>query len=77
MKDKIGAPHKQVKNLRMEENVTIASYNAKICDITNEALALGDPISNERLVIKVMWSLPERFNVKIYTIEETRNTDTL
>ncbi|XP_075515599.1 uncharacterized protein LOC142550246 [Primulina tabacum] len=35
---------------------------------------IGDSISNERLVSKVLRSLPERFNIKICAIEEAKDT---
>ncbi|XP_073030652.1 uncharacterized protein [Primulina eburnea] len=36
-----------------------------------------DPIPNERLVNKVLRSLPERFNVKVCAIEESKDTSTI
>ncbi|XP_075483854.1 uncharacterized protein LOC142524011 [Primulina tabacum] len=44
---------------------------------SNEAHSLGDPMSNERLVNKVLRSLPEKFNVKVCAIEESKDTSTI
>ena len=53
----------------MMEGDTIAEYNAKICDIANEALALGEKYSKTKLVTKVLGSLPKRFAYKVTVIE--------
>ncbi|XP_073118582.1 uncharacterized protein [Henckelia pumila] len=55
------------EKLRMEENETIVEYNLK--SLSNEASVLGDPISNERLVSKVLRSLPKRFHTKVCAID--------
>ncbi|XP_075494766.1 uncharacterized protein LOC142532333 [Primulina tabacum] len=61
----------------MEENETIVEYDRRLRNIANEAFSLGDPMSNERLVSKVLRSLPERFNIKICAIDESKDTSTL
>ncbi|XP_075504520.1 uncharacterized protein LOC142541961 [Primulina tabacum] len=61
----------------MEENETIVEYDRRMRDIANEAFSLGDPMSNERLVSKVLRSLPEHFNIKICAIDESKDTSTL
>ncbi|XP_073310937.1 uncharacterized protein [Primulina huaijiensis] len=60
--------------LRMEESENILDYDRRLREIANEAFSLGDPISNERLVSKVLRSLPERFNIKICAIDEAKDT---
>ncbi|XP_073152521.1 uncharacterized protein [Henckelia pumila] len=52
------------EKLRMEESETIMEYNGRLKSLANEASILGDPISNERLVSKVLRSLPKRFHTK-------------
>ncbi|XP_073019860.1 uncharacterized protein [Primulina eburnea] len=59
--------------MRMEESENILDYDRRLREIANEAFSLGDPISNERLVIKVLPSLVERFNIKICTIDEAKD----
>ncbi|XP_073300487.1 uncharacterized protein [Primulina huaijiensis] len=61
----------------MEENETIVDYDRRLRDIANEAFSLGDPMSDKRLVSKVLRSLPERFNIKICAIDESKDTSTL
>ncbi|XP_075523992.1 uncharacterized protein LOC142556417 [Primulina tabacum] len=60
--------------MRMEEYENILDYDRLLREIANEAFSLGDPISNERLVSKVLRSLPERFNIKICVIDEAKDT---
>ncbi|XP_073273310.1 uncharacterized protein [Primulina huaijiensis] len=60
--------------MRMEESENILEYDRRLREIANEAFSLGDLISNERLVIKVLRSLPERFNIKICAIDEAKDT---
>ncbi|XP_073307160.1 uncharacterized protein [Primulina huaijiensis] len=60
--------------MRMEESENILDYDRHLREVANEAFSLGDPISNERLVSKVLRSLPERFNVKICAIDEEKDT---
>ncbi|XP_057811814.1 uncharacterized protein LOC131026053 [Salvia miltiorrhiza] len=62
---------------RMRDDETFSAYYEKLCEISNEAVGLGEPISNERLVSKILRSLPERYNMKISSIEETADVATL
>ncbi|XP_073120049.1 uncharacterized protein [Henckelia pumila] len=41
--------------------------------LANEASVLGDPISNERLVCKVLQSIPKRFRTKVCAIDESKD----
>ncbi|XP_073019134.1 uncharacterized protein [Primulina eburnea] len=65
------------ESLRMEENETIMEYDRRLREIANEAFNLSDSMSNERLVSKVLRSLPERFNIKICAIDESKDTSKL
>ncbi|XP_073129647.1 uncharacterized protein [Henckelia pumila] len=61
----------------MEKSETIDDYERRLRKIENEAIDLGDAISNERLVSKVLRSLPERFQMKICAIDESKDTSIL
>ena len=58
------------EELRMMENETINDFNSKLCDIANEAFALGEKYSDIKLVRKTLRYLPERFAYKVAAIEE-------
>ncbi|XP_073019406.1 uncharacterized protein [Primulina eburnea] len=60
--------------MRMEESESILEYDRRLREIANEAFRIGESISNERLVSKVLRSLPERFNIKICAIDEAKDT---
>ncbi|XP_075492434.1 uncharacterized protein LOC142530486 [Primulina tabacum] len=52
----------------------ILEYDRRLREIANEAFSVGEAISNERLVSKVLRFLPERFNIKICAIDEAKDT---
>ena len=61
------------ENLRMSKDVTIGQYCARVCDISNEAFSSWGRIPEQRLVRKVLRSLPKRFAYKVTTIVEAKN----
>ncbi|XP_075479000.1 uncharacterized protein LOC142519868 [Primulina tabacum] len=76
-KTKLRMVASKFESLRMEDNESILEYDSRLRQLSNEAHSLGDPMSNERLVKKVLRSLPERFNVKVCVIEEYKDTSTI
>ncbi|XP_073057425.1 uncharacterized protein [Primulina eburnea] len=60
--------------MRMEESESILEYDRRLREIANEAFSAGESISSERLVSKILRSLPERFNIKICAIDEAKDT---
>jgi RNA-binding protein YhbY len=40
-------------------------------------ISLGKNVSDTKLIKKIMRSLPERFRIKVTTIEESKDLDTL
>ncbi|CAM8966753.1 unnamed protein product [Rhodiola kirilowii] len=65
------------KNLRMQEDETIADFNTRVLDISNESFALGEPISKETLVRKVLRSLPKRYAMKALAVKEAHDVRTM
>ncbi|GAA0138380.1 hypothetical protein LIER_34927 [Lithospermum erythrorhizon] len=65
------------ETLKMEEDETISSYNSKINYIANESFALGQTMSNEKLVRKILRPLPKRFAHKVTAIEEAQDLTTM
>ncbi|CAM8903158.1 unnamed protein product [Rhodiola kirilowii] len=58
------------EEMKMKESESITEYNTRVLEQSNEASALGKPIDEERLVSKVLRSLPPRFAMKVTAIEE-------
>jgi len=61
------------ENLRMLEDESIQHYNLNILDIANAFDSLGEKISDEKLVKKILRSLPKRFDMKVTSIEEAQD----
>ena len=56
----------------MGEKECISEFNARLCDIVNEAFTLGEKYSKEKLVRKALRSLPKRFAYKVTAIKEAK-----
>ncbi|CAM8932466.1 unnamed protein product [Rhodiola kirilowii] len=65
------------ENLRMQEDETIADFNTRVLDISNEAFALGEPMTEETLVRKVLRSLTKRFAMKALAVKEANDVKTM
>ncbi|CAA0816709.1 Unknown protein [Striga hermonthica] len=65
------------ETIRILENENISSYTAKLMNIANECYSLGESISNEKLVVKVMRSLPKRFNMMITALDVSKDVTTI
>ncbi|CAM8982353.1 unnamed protein product [Rhodiola kirilowii] len=65
------------ENLRMQEDETIADFNTRVLDISNEAFALGEPMTKETLVRKVLRSLTKRLAMKALAVKEANDVKTM
>src|ERR1044072_677493 len=63
----------QSETLRMTEEQTIAEFHMQIRDIANSSFALGEKMSDEKLVRKILRSLPKTFSMKVTAIEEAQD----
>lgn len=61
----------------MEDDETIIEFNMRLLDIANESLALGEKISEEKLVRKILKSLPKRFDMRDTTIKEAQDISSM
>jgi len=61
----------------MMEDEGIHDNHLNILDIANAFEFLGEKISDEKLVRKILRSLPKRFYMKVTTIEEAQNISSL
>ncbi|CAM9000350.1 unnamed protein product [Rhodiola kirilowii] len=57
------------ESLKMKEDKTIADFNTRVLDISNESFALGELMSKEKLVRKVLRSLPKQYSKKAIAAE--------
>ncbi|XXG89744.1 hypothetical protein AAC387_Pa12g1674 [Persea americana] len=61
----------------MEDDETFDEFNSKLNAIVNDTFTLGESVPENRIVKKIMRSLPERFDAKVVAIEENKNLNTL
>jgi len=61
------------ESLRMQEEETIHDYYMNVLDIANSFDSLGEKLSDEKLVRKILRSLPKRFDMKVMAIEEAQD----
>jgi hypothetical protein len=59
----------------MLEDETFGEFYTKISDLRNSMVSLGKQISDVKLIRKIQRSLPERFRIKVTTIEESKDLD--
>ncbi|KAK2421778.1 gag-protease polyprotein [Trifolium repens] len=57
----------------MKEEETIYDFHMNVLDLANSFDSLGERLSDEKLVRKILRSLPKRFDMKVTTIEEARD----
>jgi hypothetical protein len=61
----------------MKDDETVGKYFLRVEEMVNAMKALGEKIQEPSLVQKIFRSLPDRFNPKVYVIEELNDLKTL
>ncbi|XP_057439907.1 uncharacterized protein LOC130731662 [Lotus japonicus] len=67
----------QFENLKMKEDETITDFHMTLRDMENSSFALGERMSEEKLLRKILRSLPKRFQMKVTAIEEAQDISSL
>ncbi|XP_057452263.1 uncharacterized protein LOC130744085 [Lotus japonicus] len=67
----------QLENLKMKEDETISEFHMRVRDMVNASFAMGEQMSEEKLVRKILRSLPKRFDMKVTTTEEAQDIGTI
>jgi len=65
------------ESLRMQEDETIHYYYMNVLDIANSFDSLGEKLSDEKLVKKILKSLPKIFDMKVTSIEEAQDVSNM
>ncbi|KAF5469700.1 hypothetical protein F2P56_013749 [Juglans regia] len=65
------------EELRMKDDETFDAFYAKLNHVVNSSFNLGDKIPENRIVRKILRSLPERFRPKVTAIEESKDLDNM
>jgi hypothetical protein len=65
----------QFERIKMLEDESFSEFDTKITDLWNSMINLGKKVSDVKLIKKILKSLPERFSIKVTTIEEIKDSD--
>jgi RNA-binding protein YhbY len=57
------------------EDETFGEFYSKMSDLRNQMVSLGKTVLDVKLIRKILRSLPERFKIKVTTIEESRDLE--
>ena len=57
--------------LRMKENESIKDYSSKLMELVNQMRLYGEVMEDHKVVKKMLVSLPDKFEAKVTTIEES------
>ena len=68
---------KEFETIVMEKDETFDQSYAKLNDIVNSVFILSEEIPENKIVKKILRSLPSRFDSKVDAIEENKNLDIL
>ena len=63
------------EEIKMEEDESFNEFYAKLKDIVNSAINLGETILEPKIVRKVLRFFSDRFHAKITAIEESKDID--
>jgi hypothetical protein len=65
------------EEIKMFENETFGEFYTRINDLENSMVSLGKKVSNAKLIKKLLRSLPKRFRIKVTSIEESKDLDSM
>ena len=65
----------QFEELKMGDDESFDSFYGKLNEIVIAKLNLKEKIQDDKVVRKILRSLPESFHVKVTTIEESKDLD--
>jgi hypothetical protein len=63
------------EEIKMMEDETFEEFYSKMSDLRNSVVSLGKTVSDVKLICKILRSLPERFRIKVTTIEESKDLE--
>lgn len=64
---------RQFKGLKMKDSDTIKEFSSNVSKIVNQMTLLGEEVQESRVVEKVLASLPEKFENKICSLEDSKD----
>jgi hypothetical protein len=64
-------------NLKMKENENVKYFCVRVKDVINKMATLGEPMSQEHVIQKVLRSLTPRWNTIVIVMKESKNLATM
>lgn len=61
----------------MKDDENIHDFHLSILEIDNSSSSLGEKMSEEKLVRKILRSLPKKIDMKVTTIEEVQDISSM
>ena len=61
----------------MKDNESVKDYSSRLMDVVNQMRLLGEAFTDQKVVEKIMVSVPQKFEAKISAIEESCDLQTL
>ena len=68
---------REFEMLKMKNSDSVKDYTTKLMYIVKQIRLAGEQFSDQRVVEKIMMSVPDKFEAKISTIEESCDLTTL
>ncbi|GMP66280.1 hypothetical protein CsSME_00026696 [Camellia sinensis var. sinensis] len=70
---KLQSLKRDFENLKMKDMELLKDYFSRVMELVNQMKIYGDNITNQRVVEKILLSLPEKYSPIVAVIEETKN----
>ncbi|VFQ79365.1 unnamed protein product [Cuscuta campestris] len=67
----------KIENLKMEDAESITNFHGRVREYANEAERLGEQIAENKLVLKVLRSLPEKYSMDVKAIRQTQSLNVI
>ncbi|VFQ83925.1 unnamed protein product [Cuscuta campestris] len=67
----------KIENLKMEDAESITNFHGRVRELANEAERLGEQITENKLVLKVLRSLPEKYSMDVKAIRQTQSLNVM
>jgi hypothetical protein len=65
------------EEIKMLEDETFSEFYTRISDLRNSMVSPGKSVSDVKLIWKILRSLSERFRIKVTTIEESKDLESM
>ena len=63
--------------MKMKDDESVKDYSGRLMDVVNQMRLLGEAFTDQKVVEKIMISVPQKFEVKISAIEESCDLQSL